>query len=271
MTDFIEIVVLLITGVFGGILAGLLGVGGGVIYVVVLTYYLKKYDLDDSQLVKYIVSNSAFSIFFASLSGSIKQYLNKNFFLKETLLSALPAILSSLIISYLILNSNWYSKERFAYFFVSVLLLFFFKILLTKKTGEIEHISWYGYSLTGFITGIFGALSGLGGGIIMVPVLSGFYKLKLKKATSVSLAVMCLFTLSMSVFYMFRVDSRDIISGSIGTIIPSLVIPLSVGVIIGSPIGVMLSTKLPVRIIRVIFALLIILVAFRMAYSMIIK
>jgi uncharacterized membrane protein YfcA len=58
-----ELLLMLIVGGAGGFLAGLLGIGGGLIYVVVLSYYFNQFVLDDVEIVKYVVSNSIFAAF----------------------------------------------------------------------------------------------------------------------------------------------------------------------------------------------------------------
>ena len=123
------------------------------------------------------------------------------------------------------------------------------------------------YPIIGFITGIVSALSGLGGGVVMVPLLAGFMKLKIKKTTSISLGIMPFFTLAMTLYYFLtNVPAGNNIPGAIGYIIPSLVIPMSLGVILCSPLGVLLSQKLHPVTIRIIFAIVLSLVIIRIIF-----
>lgn len=271
MLNYLDILILFLSGCIGGVLSGLLGVGGGIIYVVVLGYYLNQFGLDQIDIVKYIISNSAFAVFFAGVSGSIKQIRSRNYFFKEVIITAVPAIISSLLIVYLILYFDWYSKKRFSIFFIFMLTLFMYRMFKPNsgdsKFKEKDRIPLKRYTFVGFITGVFSALSGLGGGVVMVPVLAGFFKLKIKKVISISLGIMPFFTLSMTLFYAFSNNPPlKEIKGAIGYIIPSLVIPMSIGVILCSPLGIRISHRLLPRAIKIIFAIVLLLVITRMIY-----
>ena len=68
-----EIVMLFLVGSLGGIISGMFGIGGGVIYVVVFNIYLKKNHPElvhnDAMLVQLTLINSIFSIFLAPFLG----------------------------------------------------------------------------------------------------------------------------------------------------------------------------------------------------------
>ena len=56
MFDLQTLLILFLVGCIGGVLAGLLGIGGGVVYVGVLAYYLKSYNLESAEARKTILS-----------------------------------------------------------------------------------------------------------------------------------------------------------------------------------------------------------------------
>ena len=49
---------LLLLGSLGGFLAGLLGVGGGVLFIPVITAYLQQYNISSAEMVKFTLANS---------------------------------------------------------------------------------------------------------------------------------------------------------------------------------------------------------------------
>ncbi|MFC2114091.1 sulfite exporter TauE/SafE family protein [Bacteroidota bacterium] len=267
MIDILDIVILFATGCLGGVIAGLLGVGGGVIYVFILSFYLDKLGIhDDIEQVRFILSNSFFAIFFASVFGSIQQFRNKNFHVKEVLLTTVTAVLASGVLSWSISRYQWYSKQEFTVVFVSILLILMIKMLLTlrkKDTSFKDEINKRIYPGTGLLMGIFSALSGLGGGVITVPVLSDISKLKIKKATSISLGVMPFMSLVSVIIY--SLSQPNTIKGSVfGYLYPHIVIPMVLGVILMAPIGVKLSKHLSDTFIRVLFITILLLVTIRM-------
>ncbi|MEX0968303.1 MAG: sulfite exporter TauE/SafE family protein [Bacteroidia bacterium] len=273
MLDIVDILLLLAAGCAGGFLAGLLGIGGGVIFVVVISYFLLPYEMDPHEAVKFTLANSLFATFFAGLSGTIKQIQIKNFHLRQILLTALPGVISSLIISFTIIHFQWYSKEKYGVFFMVILILFAYRMLFTKRKPEktdlvVSDISNNKYMGTGLVSGIISALTGLGGGILIIPVLHSFMRLDIRKAASISLGIIPIFAFANSLVYMLS-DHNAVISIplSLGYIIFPVVLPLVIGVIIFAPLGVRLAYHLPQKWIRAFFGTLILILCFKMIYE----
>jgi uncharacterized membrane protein YfcA len=74
LPDTLQIILLLLTGALGGFMSGLLGVGGGIIFVPVIDYYLQKQGINGHLLVNLILANSLATIVFTGAAGSIKQF-----------------------------------------------------------------------------------------------------------------------------------------------------------------------------------------------------
>ncbi len=269
MFSLYDLLILFLVGSTGGVLAGLLGIGGGLVYVVAFTYFLQRFELGSVELVKFIVSNSIFAVFFAGLSATIKQIRNKNFYFREVIITAGPGIAGALIISYLIVNFDWYSRDKFSILIILLLAVLGFRMFRqgSKKGGTVirDDLPAKSYLTSGFFSGTLSALSGLGGGIILIPVLSGFMRLNIRMASSISLGIMPFYTLAMSIFYALAHGSPVInIPLTIGYIILPMAIPLAIGVVIFAPVGVYLAQKIPGAIIRVLFAIVIVVVMIEM-------
>ncbi|MGB0432276.1 MAG: TSUP family transporter, partial [Bacteroidia bacterium] len=183
-----EYVLLGIAGIVGGFIAGLLGVGGGLIFIFVLSVYFEGAQLHADELPRYLISNSIFATFFAGLSSSLKNRKLKAFHLKEVLYCAIPGSIAALIITFSITQFDWYNKRNFTVFFVFLLLFFFLRLIRKNKenTNASTKVSYQGIALIGTLSGIVSALSGLGGGVIMIPLLTQVIKLPIKMASSIS-------------------------------------------------------------------------------------
>lgn len=261
MESILNITILILLGGLGGLLAGLLGIGGGIIYVLIFDFFLHKMGVSDELIVPSIIANSMFAILFAGVSGSYKQWKNKNFFPNEMLSTGLAASISSIAFSYIIKQGHWYTKEKFSMVFIILLVLIAIRLFTQrKKTESLEHNKpgILPLSITGFISGTIAAFSGIGGGVIIVPILTDIIKMPIKKATSISLGVISIMALFTSLYNGMSSTSN---SSDQSLLVFSLAIPVAIGSLIASPIGVSISNKLKpaqIRVILIIFLLLVI-------------
>ena len=251
--------ILVIAGVLGGTVAGLLGVGGGVVYILILPSFLRNYGICDEEMVSFVVSNSIFSVLFVSISGNIKSIIAKTFDYKKVFLIGVSGAISSILSMEFIVRSAWYSKMEFN-IAVSLLLSIMFVRLFNKidSKPKVNHVFFY--VLTGVIAGLASALSGLGGGVIIVPLLLYFYGNSVKEAKTISLGVIGIMAFSLTMKNIFSdIDcvELDYTSGYIVFPIASL---LSLGVVLGTPLGIKISNIISEKWLRYLFALMLLIV-----------
>ena len=266
---YTDSIIIFFGGCIGGLLAGLLGVGGGIIFVVILGFYLEKIGVPKELLVPAILANSLFAIFFSGISGSIKQYLAKNFYPKEIVLAAIPAAIASITITHLINSGHWYTKERFSIFFILLLAFIAFRILMTRKKEEIPGVAEKGAVwmkvLVGLLTGVISAFSGIGGGVIMIPIFTELMQVNLKKATGISLGVITLMSFITSIYSATAEHAINInLPYTMGLLVFPIVLPLVIGTVICAPYGVTLSHKLSTQTIRMVFFVFITIIMVKM-------
>jgi len=247
------------TGLFGGFLAGLLGIGGSPIYVFAFTIFItQKFGdvLNSDEQVKMIIANTSFAKIFAALSGSIKHLRNNNFFWKPVLLISIPAIFIALATSYF-LQGITYSKKTFSIIFIVLLIPLLLRLIIQKNEDTESFVDSgsvaFSYSLLGGFAGLIAAVSGLGGGVLLVPVLNSFFRLKIKQVVSISLGVILLTAIAVTIYYWLFYDFSTLIPGTIGGISLELSLPMIIGVVLAAPIGVSFSTKLSPTTIRILF------------------
>jgi len=259
---------LVLSGLLGGFLAGLLGVGGGVIFVFVLSIYFHATGVSDDEIPRYIISNSIFATFFAGLSSSVRNIRAGNFYAKEVLLTAIPGAIISVVIAWSITAYSWYSKQHFTIFFAFLILFFFYRLLRKKVSDTDKEIPrTFGFSLIGLLSGLVSSLSGLGGGVVMIPMIKELTNMKIQKAASISLGVIPVFAMSMSIFYLLTIPGVSQNAYTVGYIDLQAALPLAAGVIIAAPFGVKFAQKLSQRVIKVMFAVVLGIVALKLIYS----
>ena len=269
MLETLDYFTIFLLGSIGGFLSGFLGVGGGIIYIPILNFYLSKMGLQGDDLVKGLLANSLFTIIFSGSISTYKQYKAGNFFPKQILETSLPGVVSVLITTYLIRNGSWYSYTVFNYVFASMLLLIALRMFSKSKSqiGEEKDATKMQYRITGFITGIVTAMSGLGGGVVMTPVFTDVFKQNIKKASSISNGVIPIFAIVVGIYNLSGVPVSKIHDWQIGYIVFPVVLPMILSAMVFAPIGVNISHKTSQKIIRIVFATFVSLVFIKTCYA----
>lgn len=178
---------LLLGGLVSGILAGLLGIGGGVFLVPLLRTLSYTYPQ--------AVATSSLAIVITSLSGSIQNWRMGYLKFREVIFLGLPGIVTSLIGTYLVAKSPEYILQ-FAFG-----CLLFINIYLTNLRKQIEQNTEkkslsinpiLARIITGSLAGVLAGIFGVGGGIILVPFQMLLLGTKIKQAIQTSLAIIIL-------------------------------------------------------------------------------
>lgn len=277
MLELTDVFLLIIIGSIGGFLSGMLGVGGGVIFVPVIDFILSSAGVNEDIAVNIILANSIATIAFTGTISSIKQVRMGNFYPKQILYTALPGVITSLGLSYAISQIHFYSKDKFNIFFISILVLLLVRMFWRNKTvasneKQPKGIKIIAFTLTGLFTGLVTALSGLGGGIVMIPVFTNFLKLNIKIATSISTGVITVLVFPLIVYYLFTpVELPIAVVWKTGHLIWSVILPLALGSFFLAPLGVKTSQKMDSAKIKIVFAFFVMAVLARMIVSMVSK
>ena len=265
-----EEILLILSGLIGGFLAGMLGVGGGIIYILILPSALSNAGVCDEQLVAYTIANSLFAIFIASFSANIRSILNNTFMYKEVLSIGVLNVIFGIFGMKYIVQTDWYSKDLFNVIIVLILGGMLFRMLIISKEKENNEIGFNvsKMGITGASAGLISALSGLGGGVVIVPMLQNFFNMDIKKAKTISLGVIGLMAFSLTVFNVFSDVNCVSTKFQTGFIVYPVTLIMCVGVLIGTPLGVKVAKMTSSEKLKITFSIILLLVIIKKIYEL---
>ena len=236
-----------------GVVAGLLGVGGGLIlvpYLVLLRQWPQK-QAQATALVMVAMSSAAGALTYA-LSGSVA-WLVAPVILVGGLLGA---VLGSALLHRI---HAWALQLAFAVILTATAL----RIVASTTGGEAIVTNptvtvglALGYLAAGLAMGLLSALFGIGGGIILVPMLVTLFGFAPYLAAGTSLTVMVFIALAGAV----RQTGPGFTQWHMGA-------ALGLAAMVGAVLGARLALLLPVRVLALLFAVLLVVVAVRLALS----
>ncbi|SFV76570.1 Protein of unknown function DUF81 [hydrothermal vent metagenome] len=180
-----EIVPLLLLGVFSGFIAGLLGVGGGLIMVPVLLYLLAA-TVGQAVLMHTAVGTALAAIVFTSIS-SVRAHqqhgaIHWKYFKQLAPMILLGAFSGALLTQ---LMSFDFMRVFFALFELSVAFIMYFGV---SSSEHVDSLSKWAWRITGYVIGLVSAIVGIGGGTMTTPFLT-YNNVDIKNAIATSAAV----------------------------------------------------------------------------------
>lgn len=257
---FVDSLILLLVGIAGGTLAGILGIGGGIIYILALEAYLPQLGIPLQELHQFVIANSLLAVFFASFSSCIELIRQHSFHYSTVITVALGATVASLFSTHFFVNTVLYSKTHFNYIVLCILGYMLFRVIRKITTHETDiplyQVSKPWLMAAGIAGGVTAALSGLGGGVVMMPIFNTFLKINIKTCRSISLGVIML-TAGFTSILNLTTPPPTLLQHvyQVGYIFPFVILPIIAGVLIGGRLGVIVSKNLSSTTISIIYGI----------------
>jgi len=255
----LALITYLIFGFLIGIVSGVFGVGGGFILVPAL-------NIIASFPIKLAISNSLFYVTVISLSGAITHVRNKNVVIPVAVICSVVSVITTQLGIYLLGKTPPKILVILFCLLLTIVSINFFTQALkrTKKTESETEIEiakeyvikeYFVSSVTGIFSGIASGLFGIGGGTIIIPMLNFFLKTPLKRAIGTSTLVIFFTGLSGTITHLINKNiSLDIM------------IPLSLGGMLGIQAGIRILTKMPERTLKLLFGILLIFICLNLLW-----
>lgn len=264
----ITVLIIVVAGILGGIIAGLFGLGGGILFAPVLLFLFQAAGLPDPVL--WAIGTSLFCSFAASASSTFKQYQMGNIYLREGFLTGFFGIAGT-VAGRIIAVSPYYSEREFI-IFVSLILLYAVGHFLKKKKPAPElayakkkEMKWYHALLLGASAGLLATLAGVGGGLILVPGMIVLFSFEFRKAVSISSMSITVITLAGWIQYALISPGVPGLSGlQMGYIDLGMAIPLIGLSFFSARFGVQLLHHVRMRSLEYAFSIILLVVAGRL-------
>ena len=272
MTVLAFTLILLVSAYLAGLLGSLTGLGGGVVVIPVLTL---GFGVDFHYAI-----GAALVASIATSSGSGSAYVKEGItnirlgmFLE--IATTIGAVVGAII-------AVWLNNSAIAIIYGCVLILT--AAMQQRRKSDHDGVvgsdlarrlklfgtwpqrdgSFKAYQLRGvgggfsvmLLAGVLSGILGIGSGVLKVIAMDGIMKVPFKVSTTTSNFMMGVTACASAVVYIQR-----------GNIVPGIACPVLVGVLFGALTGARLLKKLDVRLLRQIFCIAILLVAFNMIWQ----
>lgn len=257
-----ELIIFILSGLTAGILAGLLGAGGGIIVVPVL-YFLFNYHHFPNYIIMHMAIGTSLMVMCFSAASSVFAHHKNTNILWPILLRFIPGIALGAVIAACITNmipSGILHKLFIAFIFISAIQV----ALKLQPKGERNLPKLAGLTIVGTIIGSIATLLGIGGSILSVPFLL-YCRVKIKNAVALASGGSLPVALVGAVGFMIAgYHQAGLPAWSTGYIYWPAVAGIAIGSLTGSPIGAKLAILLPEKVLRMVFVLFLLVVGILM-------
>ncbi|WP_186648046.1 sulfite exporter TauE/SafE family protein [Fluviispira vulneris] len=259
------IILYLLTGSIAGILAGLLGIGGGAIVVPSLAFIFLHSGMPKEHIMHLAIGTSLTAMFFTSFFSSYSHH-KKGRVEWDILLKTAPGICLGVFVGAFF--SARMNTETLTIVF-AIYLIFISIQMFLKKDKVTEKKTLFKESKStlasgGVIIGLLSGLLGVGGGTLTVPFLTYLGK-SVHKAIGTSAACGFIITIVGTIcFTLLSGEAKNLPEGTIGFIYLPAALGVTVMSSIFAPIGAKISGQLSPKVLLKCFSILLLAVAVKM-------
>ncbi|WP_320033800.1 sulfite exporter TauE/SafE family protein [Halarcobacter sp.] len=262
-----SIILYILLGLFVGVAAGLLGIGGGGIIVPTLVVIFTMQGMESENIMHMALGTSMATIVITSIS-SLKAHHKKNGVLWNVVKMMSPGIIIGTFLATFI--ASILSSLYLAIFFSIFMAYVSSQMIINKKPKPSRKLlNSKGQFFSGTIIGAISAMVSIGGGSLTVPYLI-WQNVDVKKAIGTSAAVGFPIAVTGTIGFIINGwDNTDLTHYTLGYVSLPAFFFVSICSYFTAPIGVKLAHTLPSGIVKKIFALLLISLCLKMLFSFI--
>lgn len=261
------VVAMIGAGLAGGLLAGLLGVGGGIVTVPVLYQILAAMDIDPSVRMHVAVGTSL-AIIIPTSFMSARSHARREAVDRELLRSWGPAVLAGVVVGSLL--AGGFDGRVLTGVFAVAALVVAGNLMLRREGSKIRDgfpgpVSKAGL---GVAVGTLSTLMGIGGGSFSVPILSAL-GYPMRRAVGTAAAVGMIIAVPGAIGYLLLGIGEPFrppfTVGFVNLIALAVIMPVTM---LTAPLGVRIAHAIPPRALRFSFAFFLGVTSIRMFYDL---
>lgn len=262
------IAALAVAGCVAGFLAGLLGVGGGIIFVPVLFFLLKSYLGMDPQLAITVATATSLGCMIpTTLSSCISHYRRGNMDL-QLLKRWLPILILGVISGTVV--SAFYGGLWLSVLFGIIIITASLNMLFRAKAPPLRDSlpGTAGQSAMAMFVSFFSVMLGIGGGTLTVPLLTSCNfpaRRAIGTASAIGLIICLPGAVSTLIFSQTpQIEHNLLFVGKISFMIVGCIVPFSA---LTAPVGVMINRRIDPVLLKRLFGIMMILTGLKMLHS----
>ncbi|MCB1320010.1 MAG: sulfite exporter TauE/SafE family protein [Leptospiraceae bacterium] len=272
------VILLFLAGLLIALISSSLGIGGGIFTVPVLIFSARMIPIPDQFAGVQAVAGSLLMAFIFSLSASYRNHKNRTIQWHLGALLTVGAVPGAVLGSTIAIQLKVQQLILIFAFFLTINGLY----TLFKKPSSATAEEDDGAILTpgrmrvlsvipiGVLIGMISSLTGIGGGVFMVPLFMHLYHQTPRQSVATSSFCITIISMSGALAYLWQgllISTADIPDPHIGYYYLPLILPLLVGGLAGGYMGAHVSYKLPARLLRFLLGVLQLLVAARLIFE----
>ena len=259
-------IVYLLMGLFVGFLAGMLGVGGGLILVTLMVFLFRLQGFPSDRILHIALGTALTSIVFTSIS-SLRAHNRHGAVRWDIVKMATPGLVAGTLLGAVV--ADRVSSKYLAIFFVAVVYFAAVQMFVDMKPKPTRTLPGRaGMSVAAIITGIVSSLVGAGGGLLSIPLMT-MCNVPMRNAVGTSAALGLPIAIAGTAGYIYTGLGQDHLPPlTLGYVYVPALVGIVIGTFVTVPAGAKAAHTMPVARLKKIFAVILFLMATKMLWTL---
>lgn len=252
-------------GILAGFLAGLLGIGGGIVTVPALLAMFSILEFPVETNMQMAIGTSLAAMLFTAGSSAyahVKKGIKKEIFY----LLAPGVIIGAMLGAFLVIHLSSQLLKGIVGF-SEILIGCSFLLSHTIEIKKVQSTYPFLLGLLSLPIGMFSAILGIGGGILTVPILT-FFRIPIHQAISTSAAIGFLIALVGAMIFFYLGAESDHLKGEVGVVYLPAFVTIGLTSMFFAPMGAYFAYRLPTLTLKRLFGVVLIVVGSSIIYSL---